>query len=154
MPTSESNETINIIRSLIKKANRFDSSGNFKKADRLFIKLSQYYVEQSITKVPSVQYFEMDDIDDEYKENEFNYRTKKPNLRVPEYHDLGVGKDEENLEGKLHGPDSVPGPAYVDPGNLASSPSMAGDVDCFTWEETYEKNVEEGNGWKNRIPLR
>ena len=142
------------INNLIKKAKILDSIGKYKESDALFVKLSQYYVEQSVTKVPSVQYFEMDEIADEYEENEKNYRTKKPNLRVPEYMDLGVGEDEENMEGKLHGPDSVPGPAYIDPGNLASSPSMAGDVDCFTWEETYEKNVDEGNGWKNRIPLR
>jgi hypothetical protein len=26
--------------------------------------------------------------------------------------------------------------------------------DKFSWEETYEKNVDEGNAWKNRIPNR
>ena len=150
MPQKISSE----IEFLIKKAKILDSLGKFKESDNLFVKISQYYPEQSLTKNPSVQYFEMDDIADEYEENEKNYRTKKPNLRVPEYHSFNIGEDEENLEGKLNGPDSVPGPAYVDPGNLASSPSMAGDVDCFTWEETYEKNVEDGNGWKNRIPLR
>jgi hypothetical protein len=31
---------------------------------------------------------------------------------------------------------------------------MAGDVDSFTFEATYQKNVDDGNGWKNRIPLR
>ena len=59
----------------------------------------------------------------------------------------------------IDGPDNVPGPAYVDPGNPASSPSMAihsgADLcDKFSWEETYQKNVDEGNGWKNRLPIR
>jgi hypothetical protein len=31
---------------------------------------------------------------------------------------------------------------------------MAGDVDGHLFSETYEKNEEEGNGWKNRIPNR
>ena len=138
------------LNNLIKKAKILDSIGKYKESDALFVKLSQYYVEQSITKVPSVQYFEMDEIADEYEENEKNYRTKKPNLRVPEYHDLGVGEDEENMEGKLHGPDSVPGPAYIDPGNLASSPSMAGDLDYFLWDEVRDEDHPE----YNRIPRR
>ena len=67
---------------------------------------------------------------------------------------MGGEQDGPNIEGLLHGPDSVPGPAYIDPGNLASSPSMAGDTLSFTWEETYQKNVDEGNAWKNRLPNR
>ena len=70
------------------------------------------------------------------------------------YFDLGGEADGQNIEGLLHGPDNVPGPAYIDPGNLSSSPSMAGDVDSFTFEATYQKNVDDGNAWKNRIPLR
>jgi hypothetical protein len=27
-------------------------------------------------------------------------------------------------------------------------------TDKFSWEETYEKNVDDGNAWKNRIPNR
>ena len=72
---------------------------------------------------------------------------------------MGGEADGQNIEGLLHGPDNVPGPAYVDPGNPASSPSMAisngEDLnDKFSWEETYEKNVDDGNAWKNRIPNR
>ena len=83
----------------------------------------------------------MDLIQIELDENEFNYRTKKPNLRKPEYYDLGGEADGPNQEGLLNGPDSVPGPAFIDPGNVASSPSMAGgDLSSFTWEEAYENN--------------
>jgi hypothetical protein len=80
--------------------------------------------------------------------------------KIPkEYFDLGGEADGQSIEGQLHGPDNVPGPAYIDPGNPASSPSMAisnGEdlTDKFSWEETYEKNVDEGNAWKNRIPYR
>ena len=56
MPQKISSE----IRNLIKKAKILDSLGKFKESDNIFVKLSQYYVEQSVTKVPSVQYFEMD----------------------------------------------------------------------------------------------
>jgi hypothetical protein len=60
-----------------------------------------------------------------------------------------------NMEGLLHGLDSVPGPAYVDPGNLASSPSMAmGDLREFTWENAYEANNDSTNRWKNLVPKR
>lgn len=146
----------NLIK-IIKKAENLDKSGEFKKSDDIFIKLSQYYVEQSVTKVPSVQYVKYEDLEDEYKENQIYYYKNKPNLVVKQYFDLtneDDKKDGMNIEALLHGPDSVPGPAYIDPGNLASSPSMAGDVSSFTWEETYQKNKDEGHGWKNRIPIR
>lgn len=143
-----------ILKNFIKIANNLDAIGKYDTSDKLFIKISQYYVEKSLTKVPAVQYVEYDELDDEFRENEINYRKKKPNLVVKQYYDLGGENDGLNLEGLLNGPDSVPGPAYIDPGNLASSPSMAGDVDCFTWEETYQKNKDEGNSWKNRIPIR
>lgn len=145
------------IQRFIRIARKLDLDGEYKKSDLIFVRLSQYYPEQSLTKSPMVQYVEFDDdsvLQDEMTENEQNYRKKKPNLVVKEYYDLGGEADGANLEGLLNGPDSVPGPAYIDPGNLASSPSMAGDVDGFTYEETYQKNVDEGNSWKNRIPIR
>lgn len=145
---------LNTLTKIIKIASKLDSMGNYKLSDSLFVKVAQYYPEQSLTKIPTVQYVEYDEVEDEYLENEKNYRKKKPNLIPKQYFDLGGEADGQNIEGLLNGPDSVPGPAYIDPGNLASSPSMAGDVDHFTWEETYERNVEEGNGWKNRIPMR
>jgi len=142
---------------IIDLAHKLDDLGLYKSSDNLFIKISQYYPQQSITKVPMVNYVEFDDLEDEFKDNQVNYYKKKPNLVVKQYFDLTDEDDVEegmNIEALLHGPDSVPGPAYIDPGNLASSPSMAGDVDGFTYEETYQKNKDEGNGWKNRIPIR
>ena len=91
-----------------------------------------------------------------YLRNQFD-PTKDPKRVRKSFYDLTDEDDQVdgmNIEALLHGPDSVPGPAYIDPGNLASSTSMAGDVDYFTYEETYQKNKDEGNGWKNRIPRR
>lgn len=147
----------NLKLKLLRIASDLDKTGNFVESDDLFIKISQYYPQQSLTKVPMVQYVEYDELEDEFINNEENYRKKKPNLVVKQYFDLTSEDDQEDgmsLEALLNGPDSVPGPAYIDPGNLASSPSMAGDTTCFTFEETYQKNVDEGNGWKNRIPYR
>lgn len=136
---------------IIKIAKHFDNVGQYKKADDIFLKLSSYYPEQSITKQKDIQLFEWDEVvDEQFKENDTNYITKKPNLRVPEYFDLGGEADGENIEGLLNGPDSVPGPAYIDPGNVASSPSMAGDLDYFLWDEVRDENHPE----YNRIPRR
>ena len=142
------------LRSSIKIAKALDKQGSFKASDLLFEKLAQYYVEQSVTKNPEVYLVEFDEMEDEFKEGDKWRQTKKPNKIPKEYFDLGGEADGQNIEGLLHGPDNVPGPAYIDPGNLSSSPSMAGDVDSFTFEATYQKNVDDGNAWKNRIPYR
>ncbi len=142
------------LRRSIRIAKALDAQGSFKASDKVFEKLAQYYVEQSITKNPQVYLVEFDEMEDEFEEGDIWRQTKKPNKIPKEYYDLGGEADGQNLEGLLNGPDNVPGPAYVDPGNLASSPSMAGDVDSFTFEATYQKNVDDGNAWKNRIPLR
>jgi hypothetical protein len=144
---------------LLKVCKELDNKGKFAQSDKIFNKIAQYYPQQSVTKVPHVNYVEYEEIEDEYKENDFFRQKIKPNRFIRDYFDLGGEADGPNIEGMLHGPDSVPGPAFVDPGNPASSPSMAiqsGDDidDRFSWEETYQKNVEDGNGWKNRLPYR
>lgn len=137
---------------LIHRANKLDSIGRYKEADNILIKIANYYPEQSYTKTKDISYFEWDDITDEqFKDNNKNYIEKKPNLIPKEYYQLPVGKDEENMEGKLNGEDSVPGPAYIDPGNIASSPSMAGgNLDYFKWDEVHDEDHPE----YNRIPRR
>ncbi|MFN9955372.1 MAG: hypothetical protein ACK55I_19930, partial [bacterium] len=92
-------------------------------------------------------------LEDEFKEND-DLRQKQPRYRAPDYRNL-VGDEDENIEGLLHGPDSVPGPAYVDPGSIASNPGMAmGDLSDFTWEHSYEATNDSTNRWKNLIPNR
>ncbi len=144
---------------LFKICKTLDSVGKYAQSDKIFNKFAQYYPQQSVTKLPYVHYVEYYEIEDEYKENDFFRQKIKPNRLVRDYFDLGGEADGPNIEGMLHGPDSVPGPAYIDPGNPASSPSMAVHsgqdlCDKFSWEETYQKNVDEGNGWKNRLPYR
>ena len=149
----------NSIQTLIKLCSRLDKTGHYSKADLLFGKIAQYYPQQSVTQSPNVSLVPYEDIEEETKQNDF-WRQKINPRKIPkEYFDLGGEADGQSIEGQLHGPDNVPGPAYIDPGNPASSPSMAvhsGEDLCdkFSWEETYEKNVDEGNAWKNRIPYR
>jgi hypothetical protein len=149
----------NIIQTLIKVCSKLDKTGHYSKADILFEKIAQYYPQQSVTQSPNVSLVPYDEIEEETKQNDF-WRQKINPRKIPkEYFDLGGEADGQSIEGQLHGPDNVPGPAYIDPGNPASSPSMAvhsGEDLCdkFSWEETYEKNVDEGNAWKNRIPYR
>jgi hypothetical protein len=147
------------IQTIIKICSKLDKKGYYSKADNLFEKVAQYYPQQSITQSPNVSLVPYEDIEEETKQNDF-WRQKINPRKIPkEYFDLGGEADGQSIEGQLHGPDNVPGPAYIDPGNPASSPSMAisnGEdlTDKFSWEETYEKNVDDGNAWKNRIPNR
>ena len=149
----------NSIQAIIKLCSRLDKTGHYSKADLLFEKIAQYYPQQSVTQSPNVSLVPYEEIEEETKQNDF-WRQKINPRKIPkEYFDLGGEADGQSIEGQLHGPDNVPGPAYIDPGNPASSPSMAvhsGEDLCdkFSWEETYEKNVDEGNAWKNRIPYR
>lgn len=146
---------MNIIKlsDFVKLAKHLDSVGNFKEADNLFIKLSYYGTEQSQTKNKDISYFEWDETTDEqFKDNDENYITKKPNLLQKEFYNIGEGtdpdkKDELSIQGLLNGP-SGSGIAGIDPGNLASSPSMAGDLDYFSWKEAYEENPN------TRVPRR
>jgi hypothetical protein len=137
---------------LIKISHKLDSLGYFRSADILSKKIANYYPEQSLLSNDNMySTIPYKDVEDEYEENQELYYKNKPNLRVPEYHDLGGEADGQNIEGQLNGPDSVPGPAAIDPGNVASSPSMAGgDLSSFTWEESYENVSPE----LRRIPRR
>lgn len=140
----------------VKLSKQLDSIGSFKDADRLFLRLSNYYPEQSKLKNEGTSYFKWDKIfDEQLQDNDTSYITKKPNLLQKEYFNLGDGddpkkKDELSIQGLLNGPSGVTGPAYIDPGNLASSPSMSGGVDNFKWKEVYDENHPE----YNRAPRR
>lgn len=72
--------------------------------------------------------------------------------RIPDYKALPVDKDEEtNLESAMHGPDGVPGPAFVWPEGNNTSPSMTGSLNDFTWDQA--RDVNEGTEyWKNLLP--
>ena len=82
---------MNIIKlsEFIKLAKHLDSVGKFKEADNLLIKISNYYPEQSQTKTKDISYFEWDETTEEqFKDNDTNYITKKPNLLQKEYYHI------------------------------------------------------------------
>ena len=54
---------------------KLDLSGKFVQSDKLFNKFAQYYPQQSVTKVPHVHFVEYEEIEDEYKENDY-FRQK------------------------------------------------------------------------------
>ena len=147
------------IQTIIKICSTLDRKGEYIKSDNLFEKIAQYYPQQSVTQSPNVSLVPYEEIEEETKQNDY-WRQKINPRKIPkEYRDLGGEADGQNIEGQLHGPDNVPGPAYVDPGNPASSPSMAiqsGDDLCdkFSWEETYQKNVDEGTSSFFRLTRR
>lgn len=142
---------------ILKLAQKLDSNGQYKQSDILFNKTASYYPEQSQTKNKDISYFEWDEITNEqFEDNNRAYIEKKPNLLQKEYFNLGDGtdpakKDELSQEGLLNGPSGVIGPAYIDPGNVASSPSMAGgNMEEFEWDNVRDENHPE----YNRIPRR
>ena len=65
-----------ILENILSAAKKLDNLGKYAEADKIFLKVSQYGP-NGTTKNPNVQYFKMDEIEDEYEQNEFNYRTKK-----------------------------------------------------------------------------
>jgi hypothetical protein len=72
--------------------------------------------------------------------------------RLPDYRNLPVDPDEkDNMEGKMHGPDNVPGPASVYPEATNISPSMNGNLNDFTWDQA--RDINQGpDYWKNILP--
>ena len=142
---------------LLKLAQRLDSNGQYIQADILFNRVASYNLEQSQTKNKDISYFEWDETTNEqFQDNNEAYIEKKPNLLQKEYFNLGDGtdpakKEELSQEGLLNGPSGVTGPAYIDPGNVASSPSMAGgNMEEFKWENVRNEDHPE----YNRIPRR
>jgi hypothetical protein len=148
-----------VLQNLIKIANALDDYDMPNEADVLTSVMSRVsqYVPKTWDIDPNEHYNNFvvpyKELEPEFEEND-DLRQKQPRYRSPDYLNI-VGDEDINMEGLLHGNDSVPGPAYVDPGNIASSPSMAmGDLKDFTWENTYEADDNSTNRWKNLIPRR
>lgn len=74
--------------------------------------------------------------------------------RLPDYKSVNTDPDEQlNMEGLTHGPDAVPGPAWVYPEGNGVSPSITGDLDNFSWENSHDANSGP-EYWKNLQPKR
>jgi len=153
-----------IIEQFLKRSFELDKSGEYKKADRLFVKISQYTVGPSSVKWQGNSFMKWDEItQQQFDDNQESFTTKFPPLMPKQYYNYGDGDDasqidELSTEGRLNGPSGVTGPAAIDPGP-GKSPSMnvrsGEDIDNkYGFEENYEQNVSDGNAWKNRIPDR
>ncbi len=67
---------------ILKVCSNLDQNGKFVTSDKLFNKFAQYYPQQSVTKVPHVNYVEYEEIEDEYKENDF-WRQRINPRKIP-----------------------------------------------------------------------
>lgn len=145
---------------LLIAAKNADKQGDFKKADLItnrLIKISQYYPNNLDVNKNQIELRTVDFSDDSLLQEDFDEaqedRQNHPRFH-PTYKDLGGDTEEEEAESifDMHGEDSVPGPAYVDPEYLSKSVGMSmGDLDKYTWENTREKNEAEGHGYKNKL---
>ena len=140
------------LQKLVKYAQILDLNGEYKKADKVFVKISSYYPEQSTTQVQNVQTVDMSEdslLQDEIDENWDNFWTKMPMWFPKENKGIPASKDNMSTEAKLHG-SQTDGAAAYDPGNPASSPSMQNDLSRFEWDNIYD----EDNPGNNRVPVR
>ena len=145
------------MRETLKALDILDQIGDYKTADRLLnqlVKTSAFpYNLVALDELPmsarSTSWQSNEEDYEEYDRKFFELFKKK----LPDYKNLKTTPDELNMEGMVHGQDSVPGPAYVDPGSLASSPSMNGSLDYFTWDQAHDVN-QGPEYWKNLTPRR
>jgi hypothetical protein len=140
------------LQKLVKLAHNLDLNGEYKKADKVFVKLSQYYPEQSVTKVENVKQVDFSEdsvLQNEIDENWTNYFDKHPPLVVKETKGRPAAKDDMSQEAQMHG-SQTDGAAAYDPGNPASSPSMQNDLSRFEWDNIRDENHPE----YDRIPVR
>ncbi len=140
------------LQKLVKMAHNLDLNGEYKKADKVFVKISSYYNEQSVTQVKNVSEVDMSEdsvllheIDDNWK----LFWEKHPPFVVKETKGRPAAKDDMSTEAKLHG-SQTDGAAAYDPGNPASSPSMQNDLSRFEWDNIRDENHPE----YDRIPVR
>jgi hypothetical protein len=85
------------LNSIVKVCSILDKNGFVKESDNLFNKIAQYYPQISITQIPNVSLVEYDEVEDEYKNNDYWRQKINPRKRVPEYRDLGGEEDGQNI---------------------------------------------------------
>ena len=146
------------MKNTLKAIDLLEENGYYKLADQFqneLIKLAAFpYNLTSLDELPmSARFYTWERNEDDF--NEFDRKfLKELKDRIPDYRNLRTDSDEKlNMEGEMHGDDAVPGPAYVDPGNPASSPSMSGGLDYFTWDVAHDEN-QGPEYWKNLLPRR
>jgi hypothetical protein len=146
------------MKEILKTIDLLDENGFYRLSDKVqanLIKMAAFpYDLSNIDTLPfSARFVKWRDNQEEYAQYDEVFWQELKN-RIPDYQPLPVDSDEKNnLEGEMHGDDPVSVPAYVDPGNLASSPSMNGNLDYFTWDVAHDENSGP-DAWKNLLPRR
>ena len=146
------------MKTVLKAIDLLEANGYYRLADQFqnhMIRVAAFpYNLTALDELPlSARFYTWDRNEADFEEFDDIF-WKELKVRLPDYRTLNTDKsDKLNFEGALHGGDPVPGPAYVDPGNLASSPSMNGSLDYFTWEEVHDSNTGP-DYWKNLLPRR
>jgi hypothetical protein len=146
------------MKSVLKAIDLLEENGYYKMADHFqnqLIKISAWpYNLTSLDELPmSARNTQWQSNKEDYEQyNDLFWKELKQ--RLPDYRQLNTDKDDDQgLEKNMHGPDAVPGPAYVDPTSPASSPSMNGSLDYFTWDQAHDAN-QGPEYWKNLTPRR
>ena len=146
------------MKSILKAIDLLEKNGQYRMADKFqneMIRLAAWpYNLVALDELPlSARFYTWQRNEKDFQEFDRKF-YQELKWRIPDYRNLKTDKDEAlNLEGEMHGPDAVPGPDYVDPGNLASSPSMNGSLEYFTWEVARDSN-KGPNEFINLIPRR
>jgi hypothetical protein len=146
------------MKKILLKIQELDKKGHYKKAD---------YYTNKLVKIAALPY-SIDALDElplsarnvSYQNNEGDYQEYDRKFwdelkqRIPDYMQLNTDQDDEDsMEGKLTGqPDSVPGPAYVLPGEEGVSPSQS-NLGDFDWDKIRNTN-NDPEGWVNLQPRR
>jgi hypothetical protein len=153
----------------IKLAALFDKQGKYKKSDRItsdLVRMAQYYTRFDVNKHDHVFQVPYDDLESEFENADEARLDKMQRLTPPDSYQLEseveevatVGLSLEGQLSELNGEASFTGGiTYIDPGPTTKAPGMDesandGSLDNFTWEETYQKNVDDGKGYLNLIP--
>jgi len=143
---------------LLKLAYTLDKSGNFRASDKItskLTKIAQYYGNFMTTDTENrvVPYADTE----EDVEIDAKRLDKQDRFRVPESKDDEASNSEFfSIEAKLHGA-SGGGITYEDPApeskNIGLDDNVSrGDLSDYLFENTYEQNVSDGNGYLNRNP--
>lgn len=140
---------------VLQYADELDKSDNFILSDKIFdfVKLAAvpYHPAAHDELPPSVRFRPWRQEEQDYKNYDNWFYELFFKHRLPEYATLNGALDDPSLETKLHGPDPVPGPAYIDPTSTVQSPSMSGHPEEFLWSKI--KNETYGpEAWKNFLP--
>ncbi len=152
----------------IKLAALFDKQGKYEKSDRItlqLVKLAQLYPSLNVNKHDHVFQTPYDELEDEFENADEARLDKMQRLTPPDSYqseseveeELTVGLSLEGQLSELNGTSNKSGITYIDPGPTTKAPGMDesandGSLDNFTFESTYQKNVDDGKGYLNTIP--